>query len=127
MPASSFSSALGNGVYLVATGLFLVLTSPILGQVYLSSEAHALHSIADGLRLEVDSLLPGMKTKFVFYSPQGLLSISLRAHTISASVGNMVIFNTVKWTLPEMKLAPGKDYTLSLVGSGVLIEENRGS
>ncbi len=76
--------------------------------------------------MEVDSLLPGMKTKFVFYSPQGMLSISLHARSMTASVGNLVVADTVKWVLPEMKLVPGRDYTLSLLGSGVSIEESRG-
>ncbi len=126
MPASSFSTALGTGVYLFATGLFLALTAPILSQVYVASEAHALHSVVDGLKMEVDSLLPGMKTKFVFYSPQGMLSISLHARSMTASIGNLVVADTVKWVLPEMNLFPGKDYTLSLLGSGVSIEESRG-
>lgn len=126
MPASSFSTALGTGVYLFATGLFLALTAPILSQVYVASEAHALHSVVDGLKMEVDSLLPGMKTKFVFYSPQGMLSISLHARSMTASVDNLVVADTVKWVLPEMKLVPGRDYTLSLLGSDVSIEESRG-
>ncbi len=104
----------------------MALTAPILSQVYVSSEAHALHSVVDGLRMEVDSLLPGMKTKFIFYSPQGGLSISLHSRSITASVDNLVVADTVKWTLPEMKLVPGTDYTLSLLGSGVSIEESRG-
>lgn len=126
MPASSFSTALGTGVYLFATGLFLALTAPILSQVYVASEAHALHLVVDGLKMEVDSLLPGMKTKFVFYSPQGMLSISLHARSMTASVDNLVVADTVKWVLPEMKLVPGRDYTLSLLGSDVSIEESRG-
>lgn len=127
MPASSFSSALDTGVYLFATGLFLALTVPILSQVYKSSEAEALHSITDGLRMEVDTLVPGMKTKFVFYSPQSAMTISLRHSTIVASIDNLVLVEGVKWTLPETKLVPGTDYTLSLVGNGVSVEESRGN
>lgn len=126
MPAVSFSTALGTGVYLFATGLFLALTAPILSQVYVSSEVYALRSVVDGLKMEVDSLLPGMRTRFIFYSPQGALSISLHARAITASVDNLVVVDTVKWTLPEVKLVPGRDYTLSLLGSGVSIEESRG-
>jgi hypothetical protein len=127
VPASSLSAALNTGVYLFATGLFLALTVPILDQVYKASEAQTLHSLTDGLRMEVDSLVPGMKTKFVFYSPQSALIISLRHHSIVASIDNLVLVESVKWTLPETKLVPGTDYTLSLVGNGVSVEESRGS
>lgn len=127
MPASSFSESLNTGVYLFAIGLFLVLAIPILNQVYTSSEAHALHSVADGLRMEVDSLLPGMKSKFIFYSPRNALSISLIDHSILASIGSTITVVDVKWILPDVRLVPGKEYTISLSGSAVTIEENRGS
>ncbi len=114
MPASSVSSSVSWGVYLVASlALVTALTPAIRGVSQFSQEA-ALGTVVQGVASVVNGLEPGMAASLVLQIPAANASVRLEGHTVVGTLGGIRISQPSSWALPNTTLSYGVVYTLTI-------------
>jgi hypothetical protein len=83
--------------------------------------------ITDGIAAVIDQLKPGVSATFSYSSPDSPENILLGGHSIRVSDGNGSIGQEVRWLMPVMTLAPGRVYTVTLLGDSVEVNSSGGS
>lgn len=123
MPASSMGSLNAWGVYLAASAVLVLIFTPQLAGVARASRAGADWRNLDGVGAVIDSLRPGITLRLHYGIVGTSDSLSIGGHSLSCFDGNATISRAVRWALPNMTLAPGVRYSLSLVQGTVRVAQ----
>lgn len=119
MPATSLSSQLSWGSYLLAAGALVLVVSPTLAGTSAYSRSAADLRTLEGVTSVLNGLSPGVSVE-LWYSPttsQGMISLS--GHQVSYLDGNRSLSNLCRWSLPSMTLSPFRVYIARLQGERV--------
>ncbi len=124
MTASSFGGLNAWGVYLFAAAVLVLLFTPQLAAVSRESREAADWRYLDGIRAVVDSLHPGVSV-ILSYGLAGISdSVRLSGQSVSCFDGNGTLSMPVAWRLPNVSLAAGAHYRLSLAQGVVEVERS---
>jgi hypothetical protein len=127
MPASTSSFVVSTSVYLLSSAIFLgIAYTPIQSSIR-GTETMTVKSVADGLKLQLDSLSSGGTATLVWRQQSAILqvpvSVTIDDHSITASFRDIVETRHVRWILPSMLLSPGQTYVATVQGDRVNILE----
>jgi len=107
---------------MASVALFFLLTPQLAGIAQKSRESSDWRNL-DGAGAVVNSLGSGMTLAFLYGIGGVSDPLHLNGHRISCFDGSGTISVAVKWPLPNLTLAPGLNYRLTLVQGEVRVTQ----
>jgi hypothetical protein len=109
----------GWATYIAASAALLAMLSPTLSGVSAGAAAGSSARTLDGVAAVLDGLRPGLSVNFSFGSPQSCGAVSL--HGDSLTCAPSAVTANVSLPLSAATLAPGVEYTASLMNGEVVV------
>ena len=121
MPASTVSSSLSWGAYLVAASCLLGALTPAVTGVSQRALAAAQASDFGSAVGAINGLEPGESIRLVYGSVPGEGALQTAGHRMSLETPGGALTAYSQWNLPLFNLDPGRPYVLTLQGSFVKV------
>jgi hypothetical protein len=123
MPASSLAALNSWGVYLIASAALVGALTPQLLGVMEDSREGADWRIADGIRVALDALRPGIALTLSYGTWSSSDTVHLGGREVSIAYGNGTITLPTVWNLPNVTLTPSVSYRAWLSGATVQVTQ----
>jgi len=115
MPVSSLSGSLSTGVYFASMFLLLFVLANPVRIAFHDADLRAAQQIASGVATQLDDLSPGMESSLSLQTSPGVsVSVRLAGPNVTAVVDGVSASADVRWTIPDITLATGHDYTVTI-------------
>jgi hypothetical protein len=123
MPTSSVGSLNSWGVYIIASAVLVGILSPQLIGVAGDSREAADWRNADGVRVALNALRPGITFTFSYGGWSTSDAVRLDGQQVSVTYGNGTISFPTIWSLPNCTLLPAVNYRVWLAGEIVQVKQ----
>jgi hypothetical protein len=115
MPVNSLSGSLSTAVYFTSMFLLLFAVAAPVRAAYQDANLRAAQQVASGVATQIDEIIPGMESSLSLQSSTGVaVSVHLEGPIVTAVVDGESADAQVRWNMPEVTLAAGHDYTVTI-------------